>query len=309
MKKCPYCGKEYPDDAEVCAVDQSPLTETAPALSPSPPPPPDNRFLKWIATFSLLAPGIVILIYISLILYFQANGKASPMLFVVVGLLIMLLLVSGFVLGIVALVAVKPQQRKGVFGKAIAGTCLNGIFLALLIIGPLMLAHVLKNKFPNTPQERYSRATNALARAENHFYALDDAAKEGFNTGHIEEARKYATNLLALAPGYLNDWNYGNAIQDGNLVLGRIALREGKVEEARQYLLAAGQSKGSPQMNSFGPNMSLAKDLLEKGERDTVLQYFEFCRKFWKMDNGKLDRWSEDVRAGRIPDFGANLLY
>lgn len=26
MKKCSYCGKEYPDDTVVCAVDQNPLT-------------------------------------------------------------------------------------------------------------------------------------------------------------------------------------------------------------------------------------------------------------------------------------------
>ena len=58
-------------------------------------------------------------------------------------------------------------------------------------------------------------------------------------------------------------------------------------------------------MNSFGPNMSLAKDLLEKGERETVLNYFELCRKFWNMDYGKLDEWSREVKAGRIPQFGA----
>jgi len=33
----------------------------------------------------------------------------------------------------------------------------------------------------------------------------------------------------------------------------------------------------------FGPNVSLAKDLIEKGERDTVVEYFEACRKFWKV--------------------------
>jgi len=33
MKKCTYCGKEYPDEAEVCAIDQEPLESDARAAS------------------------------------------------------------------------------------------------------------------------------------------------------------------------------------------------------------------------------------------------------------------------------------
>jgi hypothetical protein len=110
-------------------------------------------------------------------------------------------------------------------------------------------------------------------------------------------------------PKYKTDWNYGNAVQDANLVLGRLAVREGKLEAAKKYLLASGKSHGSPQMNSFGPNMALAEDLLKKGERDTVLEYLMLCRRFWKMDNGKLDQWTQEVMAGKTPYFGANLLY
>jgi hypothetical protein len=62
-------------------------------------------------------------------------------------------------------------------------------------------------------------------------------------------------------------------------------------------------------MNSFGPNVSLAKDLLEKGERDAVIQYLELCRKFWKLDNGRLDQWIKEIKAGKVPQFGANLVY
>ena len=40
---------------------------------------------------------------------------------------------------------------------------------------------------------------------------------------------------------------------------------------------------GSPQLNSFGPIMSLAEELLEQGEPDTVLEFFAECRKFWKL--------------------------
>jgi len=163
-----------------------------------------------------------------------------------------------------------------------------------------------------TPKGRYAAATNNLAKAQDEqsrFYELGRAAKESFNTGHVEDARKYADELIKLVPKYPKDWNYGNAIQDSNLVLGRIAVKEGRIDDAKKYLLAAGQSPGSPQMNSFGPNMSLALDLLKLKEKDVVLEYFESCRKFWKMHEDRLDQWSKEVKAGRIPDFGANLLY
>ena len=86
------------------------------------------------------------------------------------------------------------------------------------------------------------------------------------------------------------------------MVFGRIALKNGKKDEAKQRLLEAGKSPGSPQMNSFGPNMSLARDLLEKGERETVLQYFDLCRKFWKMGQDRLDLWTLNVKALAKPE-------
>jgi hypothetical protein len=55
--------------------------------------------------------------------------------------------------------------------------------------------------------------------------------------------------------------------------------------------------------------MRLAKDLLEKGERDVVLEYFALCRRFWKSGADDLDTWTADVQAGRLPAFGANLVY
>jgi membrane protease YdiL (CAAX protease family) len=35
MKRCPYCGTEYPDDAVECVVDRQPLPDQAPPPSPS----------------------------------------------------------------------------------------------------------------------------------------------------------------------------------------------------------------------------------------------------------------------------------
>ena len=180
---------------------------------------------------------------------------------------------------------------------------------------PILLCALLAGCGRNssrTPQARLDEAVKIIAaatREEDRFYALNDAAKESVEVGKIEDGRKYARELLMLAQKFQKDWNYGNAIHDGNLVLGRIALREGRTEEAKQFLLEAGKSPGSPQMESFGPNVSLAQDLLEKGERDVVIQYFELCRKFWKMHQDKLDQWTKDVKAGKKPVFGANLVY
>jgi hypothetical protein len=141
------------------------------------------------------------------------------------------------------------------------------------------------------------------------FYALAKLAKAAVNAGELSQAQAYANELLQLAPQYPKDWNYGNAIYYGYLVLGRVALRQGNLPLAEQDLLNAAGTPGSPQLNSFGPNTTLAKELLEKGRTTTVLQYFALCGKFWKVHGDRLEQWSAAVKAGQMPDFGANLLY
>ena len=150
---------------------------------------------------------------------------------------------------------------------------------------------------------------NKAKNEEERFYALGDAAKEAFSEGKFNEAKKYADELANLTPKFKGNWNYGNALQDYNLVLGRIALKEGQIEKAKTHLIEAGKSPGSPQMDTFGPNMSLAKDLLEKGENEVVIEYLTLCKSFWEMNDGRLDEWIVLVKAGRIPNFGANLVY
>jgi hypothetical protein len=93
----------------------------------------------------------------------------------------------------------------------------------------------------------------------------------------------------------------------GHMVLGQVALRRGDIASARQHLLASGRTPGSPVLSSFGPRMSLAKELLDAGERQAVLEFLGLCGKFWLTDFGKLTQWSAEVEQGRVPNFGANL--
>jgi tetratricopeptide (TPR) repeat protein len=136
-----------------------------------------------------------------------------------------------------------------------------------------------------------------------------DLPETAFDAGDLSKAGVYAQRLLDEARGYRANWNYGNAIHKGNLVLGRIAVHEGRIADAVTFLRASGETPGSPQLNSFGPNMSLARDLLQQGETEAVLAYFELCRVFWKMGGSRLDAWTKEVLAGNAPAFGANLRY
>jgi hypothetical protein len=50
-------------------------------------------------------------------------------------------------------------------------------------------------------------------------------------------------------------------------VLGRILLREGDIAGAKQELAGSAGTTGTPVERSFGPNMLLARELQEAGER------------------------------------------
>ena len=141
------------------------------------------------------------------------------------------------------------------------------------------------------------------------FYELPDLAKDAARGGEFDEARERAEELLELAPKFPNNWNFGNAIHDAHVVLGLVALSSEDVDAAKSHLLSAGRTRGSPQLDTFGPNVMLAEALLEEGEVDVVLEYFELCRSFWEMHRDRLDRWSAEASAGKVPSFGANLEY
>mgnify|MGYP005866395843 CR=1 FL=1 len=166
----------------------------------------------------------------------------------------------------------------------------------------------------------YSRAMLELETASNEkerFYALGESAKESFNQGKLDDAKRFATEQLELAPEFKGNWNYGNAIHSSHVVLGRIALAQGNKGEAVDHLFLAADTPGSPQLNSFGPNLSLAHDLLREGESEVVIKYLELTIRFWANEDNsvhkrnlkKIRYWQEQIRNGQIPDFGANMVY
>lgn len=127
----------------------------------------------------------------------------------------------------------------------------------------------------------------------------EGVAEQLFKAGDMERAEARSRELLALADFHAEDWNYGNAVHKSHALLGRIALRAGDVDGAKKELLLAGQTPGSPQLNSFGPDFDLAEELLDRGEVSSVQEYLKLCGKFWK--NPCVDYWLSELEAGRRP--------
>jgi hypothetical protein len=148
---------------------------------------------------------------------------------------------------------------------------------------------------------------------------LRGKAESSLAAGDTATASRLARELLD-ANRDQESWNYGNEIHAGNQILGLAALQDGDIEAAKEYLRAAGRTPGSPQLNSFGPTMTLAQALLGRGERDAVLDYLDDVEKFWvpvksegnyllnfvrnhvnDSNRKKLEQWKEAIRTGEVP--------
>lgn len=133
------------------------------------------------------------------------------------------------------------------------------------------------------------------------FAILPLISKTAVMAKQYKDAKKYADELNSLANKYPDSWNYGNAIHDANIVLGMVELNNQNTNEAKKYLIKAGYTSGSPQMNSYGPNLMLAQALIDVNEKSVVVEYFTLVKNFWKNDDGRLDNWIETLNSGGKP--------
>ena len=158
-----------------------------------------------------------------------------------------------------------------------------------------------------------------LFRPQQHrYYALTKLAWRAYAEGRDSEAETLCHEVLDLAERVPRDWNYGNAVHDGNQILGLVSLRRGDVESAKAFLLAAGATPGSPQLDSFGPEMVLARELLVRGESGVVLSYLDLVAGFWtkhkpylreqpwhhklkRETQKRIGRWKAEIHARKVP--------
>lgn len=104
-----------------------------PVIPPQPPPLLSSQkpFAAQAAQASLLAP--LVAAAVSIVANAGMGNQASPLVKIVTGSFCVLLIVLGFVFGIVALLGVRRHRHKGILGRAVAGVCINGILIVLML--------------------------------------------------------------------------------------------------------------------------------------------------------------------------------
>lgn len=144
---------------------------------------------------------------------------------------------------------------------------------------------------------------------DDDFLQLGRAMLRAFDRQDYRSVKTIATAYLSVAERNRDSTNYGNAIHQGNTLLGLVALEHHRIDHAAKFLLKAARTPGSRQLKAFGPNMLLAQKLLEVGQHNTVLHYLDECRSLWMLNFGQLWHWRRQIVRGRTPNFGANLSY
>jgi hypothetical protein len=151
--------------------------------------------------------------------------------------------------------------------------------------------------------EEWHRAEGDLAK----FYAAPRAAMAAYTVGDYSLSRGVSAFALALAPSFPDNWNYGNALHFAHTANGLVSLEEGDIAAAIAALHESGETPGSPQLNSFGPSMRLARNLLRRGQSEPVLRYLQQCRRFWSLGQNWLSIWEKKVARGAMPTFFLQL--
>jgi tetratricopeptide (TPR) repeat protein len=149
------------------------------------------------------------------------------------------------------------------------------------------LARVYTNQGQQAADPRWK--VQLLRKADSlidNWPGLPQLAMAEYNAGYDDAAAKTVQRMLDTNPPRPNFTNMAHTLR------GLMALDQKRLEEAKAELLESARL-----VNLNEPNRTLAQALMEAGERDTVLQYLEMCRSFWKNDQGAIDHYIKLVKA------------
>jgi hypothetical protein len=111
---------------------------------------------------------------------------------------------------------------------------------------------------------------------------LAEIAQAEFDASDDADAERDAQTLVASNRG-LSDYHVGQT------VLGRLELARGNAAAAREHMLASVTPPAPIKNLTLRPNMQLAQEILDAGDKDSVVAFLEASRTLWPFDQGRLD--------------------
>lgn len=150
-------------------------------------------------------------------------------------------------------------------------------------------------------------------RDSSRMFLLKKLPQAAFELNRYDEARSLATELILDFGQSASAYGYDDAAHIGNIILGRVALKQKDINAAKEYLLIAIRAPLRREKSWLGEiDTTLAKELLEAGEKETVIEYLKLCeglsnltteKKLFENQSTKLKLWQEQIRQGKTPTF------
>ena len=186
---------------------------------------------------------------------------------------------------------------------------------------PLHIARIIQFQInPNygSPEDNESAAKHAMKYAQMSFNlaksnrtklnAIEELMMDAYYAQNYTQANDYALMEHKYLPS--SDPTLDpDVIYHSYMMQGLVALHNKDIPAADNFLLKSGQSSGSAPLDSFGPNMMLADQLLQNGQKAVVLQFLQECATFWNEGTNTLKQWMAEIKQGQHPDFSMQENY
>ena len=150
---------------------------------------------------------------------------------------------------------------------------------------------------------RGQKPEEALAKTseEDRYYLLPVLISGSFFREEADAAKRYNNEYLSIAKRHPEYPLRSQALFDANMNAGKLALRRGDRATAARYLLASLETTGSPRLQQFQLDMSLARSLVDWGEREGVAKFLDRCATLAEPGE-RYKAWAADIRRGLNPD-------
>jgi hypothetical protein len=181
------------------------------------------------------------------------------------------------------------------------------LYQSILRKAPLASQHEAVAALPEADRfELLPELALAAFRQAEGAASMNDANLDEYVRRALENSRRYAEDVLALAPLFRADPRYGDALYKAHMALGSLAFREGQTKVAVEHLRKASASPATEEW-AYAQGIEgsgLLEDLLRAGERAAVIDFLEQRAETTVVLRERLRDIAMDIRAGQTPRLG-----